>query len=141
MVVFVVAVVGGGGVTNMNTLFGETINTKPVSVRDIRREKARRAYHATSAIWKAKTYEFAVNEFLPHCVVFIFEELTILYRARERKRTVPVTVDARAFSGLQQRLVREGLIEPVPGMTRKRTNNSPSQVYRSRVYRSTVLGK
>lgn len=92
--------------------------------------KARLAYAATAPVWRAAVYKFAVEQFLPRHPEFIFEQLTRMYCEAEKAQGLPVTVNKRAFAGLRMRLIREGLIETIPGVFENRTQGSPSQKYR-----------
>jgi hypothetical protein len=105
------------------------------SRKDVQKEKAKRFYEFTAESWKNATYAFAVDRFLPVNQTFIFEELTLAYDEASSKEKLPPTVDGRAFAGLQNRLKREGLIAAVEGETRIRSQGSPSQVYRSLVWK------
>lgn len=121
-------------------LFGaEVIATLPSKLTraERQREKAKKAYKATSAAWKRTIYSFAVNEFLPKHASFIFEELSIAYDEAAKLKRWPVTVDGRAFAGLQATLVKERKISAIEGVTQNRTNGSPSQVYRSNLYQGS----
>jgi len=123
----------------VQSLFGETVMALIAPAKKnrqtIQKEKAKRLYEFTAESWKNATYSFAVERFLPVSQTFIFEQLTLAYDEAAVKEKLPPTVDGRAFAGLQSRLKREGLIEPVDGETRMRSQGSPSQLYRSLVWK------
>lgn len=121
-------------------LFGEPITTRPTreqqreSQTAERKRKQRIAYDATSEKWKAAVYEFAVGIYLVDCTEhFIFEELTAAYEAYAELFGKPLTVQKRAFAGLQARLLKEGLIEVVEGETGRSYEGAIRQKYRSLV--------
>lgn len=116
-----------------DSLFSDITVTAPTPAQkreSVQHRKARLAYLATAPVWKAAVYRFAVESFLPHHSEFIFEQLTILYSEAEKTQRLPATVNKKAFAGLRMRLIREGLIEAIPGVTENRTQGSPSQKYR-----------
>jgi hypothetical protein len=92
--------------------------------------KARLAYAATAATWKRDAHKVFVEEFLPEHADFIFEDFTKFYEPYAKAHGLARTVNPKAFAGLAARLRSEGLIAAVIGLTRKRTQGSPSQVYR-----------
>lgn len=99
-----------------------------------RKRKAKLAYKATSAAWKQATYHFAVSIFLPSHKTFIFEELSTAYEEEVNRHKRPATVEKRAFAGLRAQLIQEGLMAPVPGEFRYRSQGSATQVYQSNLY-------
>lgn len=121
----------------MLTLFGEETATIPQAEakRVTREDKQRRAYQATSSAWKTAVHKLAVDEFLPTHDTFLFEEFTIFYRRESEKRKLPFTIEPRAFAGIRTVLINEGLMEKVKGEFRFRSQGSPSQLYRSLIYR------
>lgn len=122
--------------TNSAGLFGEgEIPSFPLSPKErkieTRKRKAKQAYDATSEAWKKATYRFAIEEYLPKHVVFLFEELTQAYNDAAKSGKLPITVNGKAFAGLQRRLIKEGRVEIVEGITRTRSNGQPGIVYRT----------
>lgn len=100
-----------------------------------RKRKMRLAYQVTSEKWKEATYQFSVRIFLPQTREFIFETLRVAYNETARiTGALPPTVENRAFAGLQQRLVREKLIEPVKDKFGMRSQGNASQIYRSNLF-------
>lgn len=118
-------------------LFGEIASpeTRRESRLNEQRRKAKLVYRATSAAWKRATYRFAVEAFLPANETFIFELLTSQYETQAKIKGWPLTVEKKAFAGLQSQLVREGLIEAIPGEFMMRSQGSPAQVYISFSFR------
>lgn len=102
-----------------------------------RKRKAKLAYKITSEKWKAATWEFAIDEFLPiQKDPFIFEQLTTAYEKYAAFLGKPLTVEKRAFAGLRLRLLREKKIAKIDGAGfRSQGNMSP--LYRSLIGRSS----
>lgn len=128
---------GRRGVIMLIGLFGD-IQVSPVHKRELRlaerRRKAKLAYDRTAAAWKTWTHKLAVEEFLPKHLTFMFEEFSMFYEEQAKLRHLPRTVNGRAFAGLQRRLINEGGIELIQGVTRIRTNGQDGKVYRSLLY-------
>lgn len=124
----------------MLTLFGDIEEMTAVEKRESlaaeRRRKARLAYQNTSAAWKRSTYDFAVNTFLPDTRDFLFEDLSNAYEEYAKRHGKPLSVQKKAFAGLQRMLVAEGKIELIKGVTRIRSNSQEGKVYRSNLYGS-----
>lgn len=116
-------------------LFGEVETLGPAAKKEARaserRRKAKLAYDATSEQWKRWTYKVAVGEFLLIRATFIFEELSMYYESEAKTRGLPLTVNGKAFAGLQRRLIAEGKIELIPNVMRTRSNGQDGKVYRS----------
>lgn len=104
--------------------------TRKAAAISERRRKAKQAYDATSEAWKKATYRFAVERFLPQTVVFLFEELTTAYNEAAKTEGLPLTVNGKAFAGLQRRLIKEGKIAIFEGYSRLRSNGQLGIVYR-----------
>ncbi len=126
-----------------SNLFGVDVRLPPAEAKESklaeRRRKAKQAYDATSAQWKAATYRFAVEEFLPHRERFMFEDLTNAYNAAAATRQLPATVNGKAMAGLQRILVSEGKIELIKGVTGIRSNGQDGKLYRSNLYEPGIL--
>jgi hypothetical protein len=100
-----------------------------------RRRKAHQAYASTADAWKRSTYEFAVEIFLPATETFLFENLTEQYETFAKANGKTLTVEKRAFSGLQARLIREGFIEKIVDVMPYRSNGNQGHFYRSLKFR------
>jgi hypothetical protein len=68
------------------------------------------AFQATSEAWKRATYAFAVEIFLPTHETFLFETLSQEYEEYAKANGKPISVEKRAFAGLQSKLIKAGLI-------------------------------
>lgn len=85
-----------------------------VAVTD-RSEKMQAAYDASGDEWKDLAYKFAVRDFLPAGILFIFQDLTRSYEEYAKRHNFPVPEEKRAYAGLQQRLLKEKLMRKIPG--------------------------
>jgi hypothetical protein len=117
-------------------LFGEMqdgpMPTRKERQRDERRRKMKLAYAATAERWKAAVWDFATGIYLvDKTELFIFEELTAAYEAYARLYHKPLTIEKRAFAGIQQRLLREGKMEVVEGLHGRSYEGNIRPMYRS----------
>jgi hypothetical protein len=118
-------------------LFGEMqdgpMPTRKERQRDERRRKMKLAYAATAERWKAAVWEFRDRDLcsVDKTELFIFEDLTAAYEAYAKLYRKPLTIEKRAFAGIQQRLLREGKMEVVEGLHGRSYEGNIRPMYRS----------